>query len=126
LKFRVKNNLVVGHKAANPVVKFENTTANGQIDYTASRLAIKPGAGTLELYAGDALRMNIDTSGNIQVGDSAGVSSGVRYFDVYNLASTTAASTGSDIRLVTLDIPGTGSNSFDIVKYRDGSAKLIN
>jgi len=124
--FRVKNNLIIGHKATNPILQFEGGSDNGYIDYTVSRTKINAGGGYLEYIAGNATRMIIDTSGNIQVGDQSTVSNGLRYFDINNLASTTGSTTGSIVRLITSNTAGTGTTSFDIVKYKSGAVLFNN
>jgi hypothetical protein len=59
-----------------------------------------------------------DSSGNFNIGSITNTA-GLRYFDVYN-TSTTNATDGAIIRLITADVPRTSTSSVDIYKRNNG------
>jgi hypothetical protein len=99
-----------------------NGTETARITSTAANyMAFSTGSASVE-------RMRIDSDGNVQVGSSlAGISApgGGRFFDIDNFENTDAASYAV-ARLITYNVAGSATVSFDIYKAKGGAVLLNN
>jgi len=101
---------------------FNNNTGNAGSNVSYIQGAASA-TGYLAFGTANTGRMNIDYSGNIQIGASATAPNTSRYLDIYN----TDTGTGSvDLRLITENVANTGSAVVDIIKYHNGAFNINN
>jgi len=101
---------------------FNNNTGNASSNVSYIQGAASA-TGYLAFGTANTGRMNIDYSGNIQIGNTATAPNTARYFDIYNSDTGTGA---VDLRLITSNVANTGSAVVDIIKYRSGGFYLNN
>ena len=113
-----------------------NTTiASGNITVTNETVTTitSPAATNLTIQSAGTTAMTIDTSQNVGIGVAPYATgmvlyrntAGLLYNDVQN-PSTTNSTDGSIFRLITSNTAGSGTISFDVVKYKNGTAAINN
>ena len=115
---RSSDNLGVAYWFAN-----DGTTAHGDIRASASefRISSTPASAVQTFYTNGSERMRITSAGDVSI---SGDLTGLRYFDVYNTAST--STDGSIIRLITEQVGSTTTTSADILKRKNGELRIAN
>jgi hypothetical protein len=78
----------------------------------------------MTFWNGGSERLRIETNGNLSIGNTAGASNTLRYFDIYNTDS--GANAGTIIRLITNNIANNAATTVDMVKYRAGGFLINN
>ena len=105
----------LGSTTADQRILFSDTAAkSGQIVYNHTN-------NYMALYTAAAERMRITSTGDVSI---SGDLTGIRYFDVYNTAST--STDGAVIRLITEQVGSTATTSADILKRKNGEFRISN
>ena len=83
--------------------------------------AYLPAANTIGISTNGAKKFQINSAGDAEFSGNA---SGLRYLDSVNTDST--ATSGPIFRLISADVAGSGSISFDLIKRKNGEATISN
>ena len=100
--------------AASPAYTFTGDTNTGVYSPSADQWAVSTGG---------VKRLRVDHVGDVYVGEG-NLTSGLRYLDVINM--DTASSSGSIVRLITLNSDGTAGAPANLVKYKNGHFSIWN
>ena len=101
--------------AASPAYTFTGDTNTGVYSPSADQWAVSTGG---------VKRLRVDHLGDVYVGGEGNLTSGLRYLDVINM--DTASSSGSIVRLITLNRDGTAGTPALLVKYKNGQFSIWN
>ena len=80
-------------------------------------------AAPIILYTSNVGRLNLDSSGNMQLGSFA-TATGGRYFDIYNTGST--STDHAIMRFITQQVGSATTTSADIIKRKNGELRISN
>ena len=61
-------NLLHLKAATNPVIRLDGTSDSGYVDYTATRLQLHAGGGSMYFVTGNTEKMRLDSTGNLGIG----------------------------------------------------------
>lgn len=100
------------------------TTRGKIIQEATGNMYYDAGAALIFRSNGATERMQISAAGDVAIGNAAGATNTLRFFDVYN--TDTGASAGAIQRFITSNVAGTGVTSLDLIKYKNGGAYINN